>query len=104
MAQALVFAMWAVTRIFASAVHFTARGGRHEYFPFAAVAGVRDKRYYLAFALNAKGRVQTAPPAADVSGKRTITDYYGLVRTIAVPFRSAALAESAGAVNFRVFI
>ena len=38
--RALVFAMWAVTRIKWSADHFTARCGRHGHLPFAIVAGV----------------------------------------------------------------
>ena len=55
MAQALVFAIGAVTRIFLFAAHFTVRCGRRDYLPLAVVAGVRGKRYYLALAVVAGG-------------------------------------------------
>ena len=38
-AQALVFAMWAVTRIFMYADHFTARCERRGHLPLAVIAG-----------------------------------------------------------------
>ena len=53
MVQALVFAIGAVTRIFLFADHFAVRCGRRGHLPLAAAAGVRGKRYYLAFAVNA---------------------------------------------------
>ena len=52
-AQALVFAIGAVTRIIMLADHFTARYGRRGYLPLAVVASVRGKRYYLPLATSA---------------------------------------------------
>ena len=61
MAQALVFAIGAVTRIFELAAHFTARCGRREYLPFAAFADVRGKQFYLAVAAVANVVCRTGP-------------------------------------------
>ncbi len=58
-AQALVFAMWAVTRIELFADHFTARWQRRDHAPFAAIADVRGKRYYLPFAVNTSAVCRT---------------------------------------------
>ena len=53
MVQALVFAIGAVTRIFLFADHFTARCGRRDHLPLAAVADVRGWRFYLVSAASA---------------------------------------------------
>ena len=47
MAQALVFAIGAVTRIELFADHLSVRLRRRGHLPLAAVVGVRGKRFYL---------------------------------------------------------
>ena len=52
-AQALVFAIGAVTRIELFADHFTVRLQRRGFSPSAVVAGVRGKRFHLTLATGA---------------------------------------------------
>ncbi len=71
-AQALVFAIGAVTRIFMLADHFTVRCGRRGYLPLAVVADVTGKRYYLPLAVNASVVLSDKSDKSDGSDITTV--------------------------------